>query len=116
MTDEVLNKSINTLALKLLVDEKTAQNCVRTEIKYKYYTLKKHLFMNEAAIKEGEDKATRLLCKFEHPQTTNQLIFFSDEKNVCWIQKVNKRNEIITGYALIFMMYQFKCQQSSQIL
>lgn len=44
-------------------------------------------------MKRRADKAARLLCKLGHCQGTNQLIFFSTEKNVFLKQKVNKRND-----------------------
>lgn len=93
MIDEDPSKSIRALARELNVDEKTVRNCVHEDIRYKSYALKKHQFMNEATMERRADKAARLLVKLKHPQAQNQLIFFSDEKNFCQDQKVNKRND-----------------------
>ena len=93
MVDEDPGRSMRSLARELQVDEKTVRNCVHEDIRYKSYALKRRQFMNEATKERRADKAARLLCKLKHPQCTNQLIFFSDEKNFCQDQKVNVRND-----------------------
>ena len=91
--DEDPGKSMRCLARELNVCEGTVRKCVHEDIRYKSYALKRHQYMDEPTKERRADKAARLLVRLKHPHDTNQLIFFSDEKNFCQDQKVNKRND-----------------------
>ena len=80
--DEDPGKSKRSLARELNVSEGTVRKCVHEDIRYKYYALKRHQFMDEPTKDRRAEKAARLLVRFKHPQETNQLTFFSD-KNFC---------------------------------
>ncbi|QQP54127.1 Uncharacterized protein FKW44_006848, partial [Caligus rogercresseyi] len=80
------SRSIRDVAKELDFSHVTLLACVNEDLRCHSYKLKKNKNMRLY-------KSVKLLNKFKHPKENNMLWFFSDEKNFCQDQKLNKQNQ-----------------------
>jgi hypothetical protein len=99
LADEICNivevdpgSSMRSIATEFGVAESTVRQIVQEDLRYKSYAMRKGQFMSEVTETRRAEKARKLLARLIHPSVTNQLIFFSDEKNFTQDQKVNRKN------------------------
>jgi hypothetical protein len=83
---------MRSIATEFGVAESTVRQIVQEDLRYKSYAMRKGQFMSEVTETRRAEKARKLLARLIHPSVTNQLIFFSDEKNFTQDQKVNRKN------------------------
>ncbi len=99
------------IATEMSMSERTVRRIIQEDIRYKSYAMRCGQFMSEATKIWRAEKAKKLLAKIKHPTVSNQLVFFSDEKNFTQDQKVNKRNNrwlsLDTTEVLIVMSTKF---------
>ncbi len=83
---------MRSIATEFGVGESTVRRIMQEDLRYKSYAMRRGQFMSEATKARRADKARKLLARLKHPSVSNQLIFFSDEKNFTQDQKVNRKN------------------------
>jgi hypothetical protein len=74
-------RSMRSIATEMSVSERTVRRIIQKDIRYKSYAMRRGQFMSEATKIWRAEKAKKLLAKIKHPTVSNQLVFFSDEKN-----------------------------------
>jgi len=89
--DEDPSKSIRAISKDLQVSECTIRRIIHEDIRYKCYTMRQ--FMSAQTREQRFIRAQRLLNKLKHPEISNMLWFFSDEKNFDQDKKINRRND-----------------------
>jgi hypothetical protein len=85
-------RSMRSIATEFGVGESTVRRIMQEDLRYKSYAMRRGQFMSEATKARRADKVRKLLARLKHPSVSNQLIFFSDEKNFTQDQKVNRKN------------------------
>lgn len=93
MVDNDPSQSMNALSKELGVAYGTIHRTIHEDLRYRSYVLKRGQFMDKAMQERRLTKAKKLLNEVKHPEKTNLLRFFSDEKNFDQDQKVNRRND-----------------------
>ena len=86
-------KPIAAIAREVDQPRTTVSRIIHEDLRYVSYRRRTGQLLTQ----EKKDKrlavAKKLLTKIKHPKTQNPLIFFSDEKNFCQEQKLNKQND-----------------------
>jgi len=91
--DEDPSKSIRAISKDLQVSECTIRRIIHEDIRYKSYAMRRGQFMSAQTREQRFIRAQRLLNKLKHPEISDMLWFFSDEKNFDQDQKINRRND-----------------------
>ena len=90
--DKDLGKLMRAIAKDMRTFEALIQRCVSEDLRYKSYKMKKGQLLTAKAKEKRLKHCQKLLNKLKHPLQLNMIWFFSDKKNFCQDQAVNKQN------------------------
>jgi len=91
-------QSMRALARELNISEKTVRVCMMEDIRYKSYKMRKGQLLTEKMQENRLKKSKKLLNKLRHPLEPDMVWFFSDEKNFCQDQSINRQNNRWLAY------------------
>lgn len=88
-----LMKPIAAIARQVNQPRTTVSRVVHEDLRYKSYHHRTGQLLTQAMKDKRLMVAKKLLTKIKNPKSSNLLIFFSDEKNFCQKQKLNRSND-----------------------
>ncbi|XP_014484223.1 PREDICTED: uncharacterized protein LOC106749367 [Dinoponera quadriceps] len=91
--DEDPSKSIRGISKHLQVSECTIRRIIHEDLQYNSYAMHRGQFMSAQTREQRFIGAQQLLNKLKHPEISDMLWSFSDEKNFDQDQKINRRND-----------------------
>lgn len=93
MIDEDPTRSYRQMAEDLNCTHTTIKHCIREDLQCRSYRRQTGQFLSDSMKERRLAKSVKLLSKLKHPKEPGMIWFFSDEKNFCQDQLVNRQND-----------------------